>query len=239
MLSKYLPYPFGPVPDVEACVSLRYNQHWKREIVIIWQQQDGLGLSWEDFEKTPLFEKYRKAKKTVEGMQGIFDYQTLPGKGHVLTIRYPELDLYDIGQKARFSGPLKILIIDPDQNFINQVFDTYTLRGCIVHDATSTHTGLEIFQKEKPHLVIIDEHMPGSSINGVEAIGKIRQNDPQACCIMTTKSEEDQNSQAQARGLGVIAYYVKPFNIERINFSISETKGFFKLRDTVKQWSAM
>jgi len=240
VISMPLKYPFGPVPDIDARVSLRYNELWQREVVITWQQQDGLGLSREDFERTPFWEKLKEAKAIVEGMHGVFEYQPLLGKGHVLTIRYPALDLYGEGEKASsFSGPMRILVIDPAQEFIDEVFNTYTPKGHIVEEATDSLTGLEIFRKEKIHLSIVDEHLSGASINGVETIRKIREIDPEACCIMTTRSEEDQHSQAQARNLGVIAYYVKPFNIQRINFSITETKGVFKLRDIVKQWSTM
>lgn len=234
-----LKYPFGPVPDIEARVSLQYNEHWKREVIITWQQQDGLGLSREDFERTPFWEKLKEAKATVEGMHGIFQYTPQAGKGHVLTIRYPELDLYDIGQKASFSGPMRILVIDPDQKFIDQVFGTYTPKGHIVEEATDSDAGLEIFWKEKIHLSIVDEHMAGSLINGAETIRKIREIDPEACCVMTTHSQEDKVSQGQARELGVIAYYVKPFHIERINFCITTTKGFLKMCDTVKHWSTL
>jgi CheY-like chemotaxis protein len=234
-----LKYPFGPVPAVEARISLQYDEHWQREVVITWQQDDGLGLNLEELKESIFWDKFQEAKNTVESEQGIFHYKPYPGKGHTLTIRYPKLDLYAIGEKASFDEPMKLLVIDNDQNFIDQVYDAYTPKGCIVHEATNSQTGLEIFSKEKIHLSIVDEHMPGSLINGAETIRKIREMDPQGCCIMTTRSEEDNVSQAQARRLGVIAYYVKPLNMQRINFSITETKGFFKLRDEVKQWSTL
>lgn len=175
-----------------------------------------------------LWDKLKEAKAVVEDMHGVFQYESQAGKGHVFTIRYPELDLYDIGQEASFSGPMRIL-----------VFDTYTPKGHIVEEATDSEAGLEIFRKEKIHLTIVDEHLPGASANGIETIHKIHEIDPQGCCVMTTKNEEDKASQTQAREIGVIAYYVKPLNIERIDFSITETKGFFKLREEVKKWSTI
>ena len=235
-----LKYLFGPVPDIEARISWRYNEHWQREVIITWEQQDGLGLSREDLERTPLWEKLKQAKTVVEGMHGVFEYQPQPGKGHVLTMRYPHLDLYGEGDKpSSFNWQMRILLIDPDQKFIDQVFNKYTPLGYIIEEATDSLTGLEIFRKEKIHLSIVDEHMPGSSVNGAQTIRKIRKIDPEACCIMTTFSEEDKASQDRARELGVIAYYVKPFNIQRINFSITETRGVFKLRDIVKRASTL
>lgn len=234
-----LKYPFGSIPGIETKVSLQYNEYWQREVIITWQQQDGLGLSKENLEKTPIGEELKGAKAIVEGMHGIFQYTPQAGKGFVVTIRYPELDLYNIGKKAAFSGPMRILVIDPDPKFIDQVYDTYTPRGCIVQAARDGHGALEIYRKQEIHLSIVDEHLSGSSFNGIDTIRKILDIDPEACCIMTTRSEEDEHSQAQARNLGVIAYYVKPFNIERINYSITETKGFFKLREDVKKWSTL
>ena len=235
-----LKYPFGHVPDIEAKISWRYNEHWEREVIITWEQQDGLGLSREDLERTPLWEKLKQAKAVVEGMHGVFEYQPQPGKGHVLTMHYPHLDLYGEGDKpSSFSWQMRILVIDPDQKFIDQIFNKYTPLRYIIEEATDSEAGLEIFRKEKVHLTIVDEHMSGSLINGSEVIRRIREMDSAACCIMTTSSEEDKASQDRARELGVIAYYVKPFNLERINFSITETRGIFKLRDIVKQWSTL
>ena len=181
-----------------------------------------------------------KAKAIVERMHGVWQYEVQPGIGYVLTVRYKQLDLYDMADNpSAFNWQMRILVIDSDQKFIDRVFNKYAPLGYIVDETTDSEAGLGIFRKEKVHLSIVDEHMPGSSINGVETIRRIKGMDPEACCIMTTRSEEDRASQAQARRLGVIAYYVKPFNIQRINFSITETIGFFKLRDEVKQQSTV
>jgi CheY-like chemotaxis protein len=233
-----LKYPFGNVPDIEARISWHYNENWEREVIITWHQKDGLGFSWEEIQEYFPENKLKEAKAVVEGMRGVFEFQPQPGKGHVLTLRYPKLDFYAEGDKPEsFSWQMRILVIDPDQNFIDQVFNKYTPLKYIVEEATDGEAGLEIFRKEEVHLTIIDEHMPGSSINGVEVIQRIKNMDSAACCVMTTFSGEDKASQDRARKLGVIAYYVKPFNFERLNFSITETRGVFKLRDIVKQWS--
>jgi CheY-like chemotaxis protein len=234
-----LKYPFGSLPNIEARISWRYNEYWQREVIITWKQLDGLGFSQKELEGAHLW-KLKGAKEIVEDMQGVFEYQAQPGKGYVLTLRYPKLDFYGEGEKpSSFTGQMRILVIDPGQKLIDQLFNKYTPLGYIIEEATDSLRGLEIFQKEKIHLSIVDEHMPGSPINGVETIRRIKEMDPEACCIMTTFSEEDKASQDRARQLGVIAYYVKPFNIERINFSITETRGVFKLRDIVRQWSTM
>lgn len=233
-----LKYPFGYLPDIEARVSWQYNEHWEREVIIAWQQKDGLGFSWEELQECFPGNKLTEAKKVVEGMYGVFRYEAQPGKGHVLTLRYPKLDFYAEGdQPSSFSWQMRILVIDPDQKFIDQVFNKYTPLKYIIEEATDSEVGLEIFRKEKVHLTIVDEHMPGSMINGTEVIRRIKEMDSAACCVMTTFGEEDKASQDRARELGVIAYYVKPFNLARLNFSITETRGVFKLRDIVSQWS--
>lgn len=234
-----LKYPFGPVPNVEARISWRYNERWQREVIITYEQQDGLGLSQKQLEETHLW-KLKEAEKTIEARHGKFEYKAEPGKGHVITLRYTDLDFYDGGDDPEsFSWQMRILVIDPDQKFIDQVFNKYTPLKYIVEEATNSEAGLEIFQKEKVHLTIVDEHMSGSSINGVEVIRRIKETDSAACCVVTTFSEEDKISQARARKLGVIAHYVKPFNIERLNFSITETRGVFKLRDIVQRASML
>lgn len=233
-----LKYPFGNIPNIEARISWRYDKNWEREVTVTWQQQDGIGLSWEEFQEYFPGNKLKNAKEVVEGMQGTFEYRPLPGKGHVITIKYPHLDLYGEGEKPEsFTDLFKILVIDPDQEFINKVYDTYTPRGYVIEEATDSLSGLKIFREEQMHLTIIDEHMKGSSIDGAGVIREIKKIDPEACCVMTTFSEEDEASQERARGLAVIGYFVKPLNMERINISIMETRGIFRLRDILKEWS--
>lgn len=234
-----LKYPFGPVPNVEAKIYWRYNEQWEREVIITWEQQDGIGFSRERLENMHL-PGLKEAMETLERRHAKIEYKSLPGKGYIATIRYPNMDFYSEGNTPElFDWQMRILVIDPDQKFIDQVFDQYTPIGYIVEEATDSEAGLEIFRKEKIHLTIVDEHMPGSAIDGAEVIRRIKETDSAACCVMTTFSEEDKTSQARARELGVIAYYVKPFNIERLNFTITETRGVFKLRDIVNQWSTI
>lgn len=234
-----LKYPFGPVPNIEVRISWRYNERWEREVFITWEQQDGLGFSREELEKAHLW-KLNKDIEIMESRHGKFEYKAQPGKGYVLTLTYPNLDFYAEGDTPEsFSWQMRMLVIDPDQKFIDQIFNKYTPLKYIVDEATDSEAGLEIFRKEKVHLTIVDEHMPGSSINGVEVIRRIREMDSAACCIMTTLNEEDYAGRDRARDLGVIAYYVKPFNFTRLNFSITETRGVFKLRDIVQRASTL
>jgi CheY-like chemotaxis protein len=208
-------------------------------LTIAWEQKDGLGLRQEELEAAHILDM-TKIKEVVEGMRGMVEYEAQPGKGHILTLRYPHLDFYAAGENPEsYSRQMRILVIDPEQNFIDRTFDKYAPLQYIVDEATDSETGLELFKREEVHLTIIDEHMPGSFINGAETIRRIKALDSAACCVMTTFSEEDKVSMQRARELGVIAYYVKPFNLDRLLFSITEARGVLKLRDIVKQWSTL
>jgi CheY-like chemotaxis protein len=227
------------VPNIEARISWRYNERWEREVTITWEQQDGLGFSQKELEEAHLW-SLKEAQETLENRHGKFEYKAQPGKGHVLTLTYPNLDFYAEGDTPEsFSWQMRILVIDPDQKFIDQIFNKYTPLKYIIEEATDSEAGLKIYQKEQVHLTIVDEHMPGSSITGAEVIRRIREMDSAACCVMTTSREEDWASLNRARELGVISYYVKPFNIERLNFTITEARGIFKLRDIVQRASTL
>lgn len=48
MISRYLPYPFGSIPNIEVFLSLQYDDNWRKWVVITWQQEDGVGFNWNE-----------------------------------------------------------------------------------------------------------------------------------------------------------------------------------------------
>lgn len=83
----------------------------------------------------------------------------------------------------------------------------------IVGEAETGQIAIELYEKVKPDLVILDILMP--DMNGLEALRRIREIDPDARVLMCTASEQSSHVQ-EALSLGAKGYIVKPFTKEVI-----------------------
>jgi two-component system chemotaxis response regulator CheY len=83
----------------------------------------------------------------------------------------------------------------------------------VVGEAETGQTAVELYEKVRPDLVILDILMP--DMNGLEALKKIREIDPDARVLMCTASEQSSHVQ-EALSLGARGYIVKPFTKEII-----------------------
>jgi CheY-like chemotaxis protein len=89
-----------------------------------------------------------------------------------------------------------ILVID-DESVIRQVVRAILeLAGYKVFEAADVATGLDLFRKHKPRLVITDLMMPG--IDGATAIREMRSTDPNQPIIVMSGSGDP----GEALGLG-------------------------------------
>lgn len=116
-----------------------------------------------------------------------------------------------------------ILIADDDQD----------VRACIamrfvrnphfrILEAGSGQDALDLARQEPPDVVILDWAMPG--LNGIELLKALRENPATAGTPVIMMTGKDESSElAQARALGVLAYFVKPFDLVELTKKIQET----------------
>jgi DNA-binding response OmpR family regulator len=116
--------------------------------------------------------------------------------------------------------PLKLLVVDDEPGIVDFVKKIYQRRGIQTFGATDGVSAVEIFQKERPHIALIDIHMPYSPIDGVETLKKIKEIDPEACCIMVTRITE-KDKVDQSKQLGAKAYILKPLELRDLDKAIS------------------
>ena len=116
--------------------------------------------------------------------------------------------------------PLKLLVVDDEPGIVHFVKKIYQRKGFLTFGATDGVSAVEIFQKERPHISLIDIHMPYSPIDGVETLKKIKEIDPGACCIMVTRITEKEKVE-QSRKLGAHSYILKPLEVQDLDKAIS------------------
>jgi CheY-like chemotaxis protein len=116
---------------------------------------------------------------------------------------------------------LKLLVVDDEEGIVNFIKMIYSRRGFITFGATDGITAVEIFQKERTHVNLIDIHMPFSRIDGMETLRQIKEIDKDAICIMVTRITE-KDIVEQSKKCGASAYILKPLELEDLDRAISE-----------------
>ena len=104
-----------------------------------------------------------------------------------------------------FTG--KVLITDDEahiRKFVSLVVKR--LGAPVVLEATNGQEAVEIYQREKPDLVLLDVNMP--ILDGVGALTRIRELDPAALVVMLTSLTNRQTVETCAR-LGALDYLRK------------------------------
>ncbi len=110
----------------------------------------------------------------------------------------------------------KLLIAD-DEQMERDALRYIVARGCsqigTVLDAANGREAVELAERERPEIVLLDIKMPG--INGVEAAGRILELVPHARLVFLTAYDYFDYAQ-QAIRLGVVDFIIKPATNERV-----------------------
>lgn len=104
----------------------------------------------------------------------------------------------------------RILVID-DEDSIRKLLQTVlTRKGHNVWLAENGQKGIEVFERTRPLVTILDLHMP--DVNGLEVLARLRTIDPHAGVIILTGYPTDEKL-ALARTLGVNEFLKKGFSL--------------------------
>ena len=119
--------------------------------------------------------------------------------------------------------PLKLLVVDDEPGIVDFIKKIYDRRGFLTFGATDGVTAVEIFQKQRPQINLIDIHMPYSPIDGVETLRRIKEIDKDALCIMVMRITEKDKVES-SREYGAFAYLLKPMDLEELDNAINVAK---------------
>jgi DNA-binding response OmpR family regulator len=102
----------------------------------------------------------------------------------------------------------KILVVDDEKN-IRDLLSLYLQKaGFDTVQARNGQEALDLFEKEKPHLIILDLMLP--YVDGIAVAKKIRRHSNIPILMLTAKAEED--DRIGGLELGADDYVVKPFS---------------------------
>lgn len=108
----------------------------------------------------------------------------------------------------------KIMLVD-DAGFMRMMIKNYLTKAGYTDfvEGEDGQRAVELYQQEKPDLVIMDITMP--NMDGIQALREIKKNDSSAKVIMCSAMGQE-SMVMDAITLGAIDFIVKPFKQDRI-----------------------
>jgi len=108
---------------------------------------------------------------------------------------------------------LRVVTIDDDVQHLKFISTVLSTDQVVVSTAADPHAGLELVRRERPHLVLVDLMMPGTT--GIELLEKILEFDPNAEVVLLT-GQYSTESAVEAIQKGAADYLTKPVDVEKL-----------------------
>lgn len=109
----------------------------------------------------------------------------------------------------------KLLIVDDEVDVREFAANFFRRRKVEVITAGSGAEALALFEKEKPHLTLLDIKM--DNMDGVQTLKRLKAMDKNAKVVMVTgKKPEEDESFKRCRELGALNYIHKPLELDEL-----------------------
>src|SRR5579864_1987617 len=120
-----------------------------------------------------------------------------------------------------------LLVIDDDPANIKFVRFILANEGLEIHSANSPKSGMELIQRLRPQIVLLDLVMPG--VQGIEMLQKILEFDPGIDVILMTGYYSTESA-VEAIQKGAADYFPKPFSPDKLREKINQIQEVSKKR---------
>jgi len=117
------------------------------------------------------------------------------------------------------NAPIRLMIVDDHSLFRRGLVAllSHDERFFVLHEAGDAGEAMRCLTREKPDLILLDNHLPG--VRGVDAIAGLKEVAPGIRILMLTVSENEQDL-ASALKAGADGYLLKTINSEDLSESI-------------------
>ena len=126
---------------------------------------------------------------------------------------------------------ISVLIIDDEVDMCEMLSHVLNQAGFITYAAHDGNTGLEIFNKELPSVVILDLRMPG--MNGMDVLKQIKHTGSETPVIIITAHGQIQSA-VEAIKHGAYNYFNKPFNNEEVVLTVEKALEERAMRQEIR-----
>lgn len=121
------------------------------------------------------------------------------------------------GETEKEKSGKKILVVDDEESIRGFLQSFFLDHGYAAIAARNGEEAVELLQKEKPSMMLLDVTMPGMS--GIQTLRKIREIDPKIGVVMATSIRDEQTIK-EAADLGAHAYVLKPFDMQYLELVV-------------------
>jgi two-component system alkaline phosphatase synthesis response regulator PhoP len=112
----------------------------------------------------------------------------------------------------------RILVVEDEPEMLLGLEHNLQYEGYEVSTASDGRMGLELWRRERPHLVLLDVMLP--EMNGFDLLEKIRKDDPDVPVILLTAKGMEADK-VHGFNLGADDYVTKPFSIRELLARVS------------------
>ena len=127
----------------------------------------------------------------------------------------------------------KVLVIDDEQVVIDSVKDSLKREKLEILSANNGKVGLEVYEEEKPILIILDIRMP--VMDGIEFLEHLKLKPSDSCFVIVLTGHGDDDAMEKCFNFGINAFLKKPFNVFEliglVNNSIALKKAQMKIEE--------
>jgi DNA-binding NtrC family response regulator len=123
-----------------------------------------------------------------------------------------------------------LLLIDDDPQLLAALTTFFERRGWTVARALDGRTGIELYERDAPDLVLTDLDMPG--LSGLQVVDVLRSRDPEAIVLLLT-GHGDVASAVEAMQLGAENFLTKPVDFRHLEIAVDRALEKATLRRTV------
>ena len=114
-------------------------------------------------------------------------------------------------------APTRIVVIDDEVEFTRTLEGFFDARGFEVKIASTGIDGVELVDRSKPDVVIVDLKMPG--MDGDEILKHVRRTLPRTKVIVVTAYNDGGRTRERLLSLGAFAHFDKPLSSLRDLFN--------------------
>ena len=104
----------------------------------------------------------------------------------------------------------KIVAIDDEVEFTKTIGQFFSARGYEVHIALTGLSGLELIERHRPQVVLVDLKLPG--MDGDELLQRVRRDYLKMNVIVITAYNDGGKTRERLLSLGAFAHYDKPLS---------------------------
>jgi DNA-binding response OmpR family regulator len=119
----------------------------------------------------------------------------------------------------KMSNPMKVLLVDDEEEFVSTLAERLEIRGFVTEVATSGDTALSAVQDKNFDIVVLDLMMPG--LGGIEVMEKIKSMHPDMPVILLTGHGSAKEGM-EGLEMGAFDYLMKPLDIDELILKIGE-----------------